>query len=739
MNKNSAMEALVARTKRVWGNDTVVVPCDTGVRVKVPSFSHLYKSNKIPITAILAPTITGRLKGPLDKEFSVKTLSKLLTIDEKLIENTRELLKEQEPYGASLTYISYSSPDQQDYQGSGTFKGQPKKTGVYYMYKKITGYFSNWQTTHKVRSTNFGRTGIKADQLMIACTLMELFPTNEHGEPVEWREDIRFHFTDNLELDIWGENLATGLCAEYQGHQGHYNNPEVMARDKQKVEQAAENGDFFLVIDRINHLSPEKALRAVMGVIDRYQGTEKKPFLKLMNKAPSIEKIHDLFAEKLPERAQQRTQALKDFCNEKGHVLLTQQEAYLPHDEIEYQCGKCSSKNSTTVKRLIETAANFCKYCKGDAMAEMNRTVRASTLKTSLSSAVYQSLPRGLVDAYIMNGTRDGRYECPDCKYPLNLNYTNPTHEQFLADLETNKGFPCPICEAEMQDIKASSAQRETLLTQKHNIEKLFADRQLDASEYKDRISFTDASTADSQIELTLPIEVDESMTKSVRTWIIALNNSDDDLGKTVISKALRNVRGTDPDAYFINGDGTKSLTSDLKIAEANCGRSTTIGGLTLPHPNFKIDIKKTSRKLQDSKKNEQETGQSRPYCMLCADFHVQARPGSNGLMLDVVLQRFKLWMAALNELTPYRYDVETCSVSYADTPQELGKIHTTKDKLKFKCEGSTPLDQIVSYGNFFNEHKGIFITNLKNTEYNKMSELFAALSNRDKLGAMKT
>ncbi len=124
---------------------------------------------------------------------------------------------------------------------------------------------------------------------------------------------------------------------------------------------------------------------------------------------------------------------------------------------------------------------------------------------------------------------------------------------------------------------------------------------------------------------------------------------------------------------------------------------------------------------------------------MLCADFHVQARPGSNGLMLDVVLQRFKLWMAALNELTPYSYDVETCSVSYADTPQELGKIHTTKDKLKFKCEGSTPLDQIVSYGNFFNEHKGIFITNLKNTEYSKMSELFAALSNRDKLGAMKT
>ena len=176
---------LIKKAKKIWGKDITIDAQHDGFILSVPSFEHLYEPDKIPVDAIMDPNITGRLKGKLERYISEAMLDKWLKQDEKLILQTLELQKKANSFGATFKHIAYRGvTNNTNFAGSGDFKELPRKAGVYYQYEKATKYLSNWQTRFRAVDTKFGRRGIKADQLLVACAIAELFPLNENGELV---------------------------------------------------------------------------------------------------------------------------------------------------------------------------------------------------------------------------------------------------------------------------------------------------------------------------------------------------------------------------------------------------------------------------------------------------------------------------------------------------------------------------------------------------------------------------
>jgi hypothetical protein len=694
---------LIEKAKKVWGNGIKIEAQSDGFLLDVPSFEPLFEPNRIPIKAIVNQTITGRLKGKIKGHITEAMLGKWLEQDESLIDQTKQLQQESEVFGATLIYVAYRPPkDNPDFTGSGFFKELPKKEGIYFRYQKATKHFSNWQTRFRAKDTNFGLTGIKSDQLLIACAIAELFPMNEDGIAVEWAEDSRTIFENNKELDIGSINLLPhlgGIQIEYQGHQAHREDPDTMARDEKKRLEAKSKKHFFMQIDRVNHLSPEKALIVMENAIQKYSGNEKNEFIKYKNLTPNVENIRQDYIDRLPEQAQKTTNKLFAYCEKYQHKLITQKKLFLSSDVIDYRCGNCRSKKTSVVKTFIETETHYCQECKGDAITQANKLTREVTLKSKLGK-LWNDLSDDMQHQLINNPIK-AHIICPLCNLKNSCKDSiEGISEQFIKF----SGFLCCHClntgEKKFPEGKSLNDYTQWESSVVKIIETTGWGEPKNWYEYvssapSDRLCYTET-----EITVTLTCNKGHEHCHSTAKWRSTLNSKKrNDLpsycdicnpikkGKGLADEEhLKRARKFHPNAEF-----TEELTSSF--TQAICGEKTVIGAFTIEHPKINFNIKKQKWICKNKKQGEFSA------CLCCSVEKKWVLPGG-GKTLEALSARLKMRAAFI---ATQLHDTSISQVSIITpnkkpTDEVLGSEH-----LLFQCHISEHPPTLSNHGNFFN------------------------------------
>ena len=710
-NQNSKQ---IERAYQIWGESISILATSTSFDVKVPSFAGVFPLGKVPIEAISDPKVTGRLKGPLKGSLSEKRLSELLDDDERLVATANELIERSKSFGATLLYVCYRAAGGEDYKGSGCPEGLPKKSGVYYCYVKATKSLSNWQSFHRVVGTNFGRTEIKADQLMILCVLSELFPLNEYGEAVEWREDRRDVF-DGLELDISTTNLLpemSGIQCEYQGHQNHRECKETMRRDEQKRNLAQ---GLYIEIPRINHMNAKKALAAVTKVIDDASHEEKNKFVELMNDDPSVDKISEYYNECLPERSMAATKKLKKNIAELGHMLLDEQAYYIGTVRCRYQCGNCGTPQSSYVNYLANSMSRNCRNCFGDLAKDSAQSSRTTSIRQGYADPELIEKPLQLIDLRKdLGGVRmttaqrkkeeethsRSRVECAECGVFLGAKH-------YVESVNRNGTFICPCCinTGELIDEQASNPVIIGSLCQ--NIEALIKVFQyLNALKPFEDIRKSLSLTArhkntltPSGLALSWKSDKGHLQTFPVSKWVglIAPNEMDCYCEKCrQENQSLQRLNTHDiqlrefhPKANYLFAPKKGTLT------EASCNELTKVGKFTIKHPNFFANPTKVN--------NEQKSKGSGEYspCMCCAEEHGWNIPGSDKT-LEQLTARFQIRAANVATFLG-TVDINSVKISVVAKSASLKDVITGKDFLSFQCQNKNHKPTVSNYGNFFN------------------------------------
>lgn len=698
---------LIAKAVNIWGEGIIIEAISDGFWLEVPSFEKLFEPNKIPINAIIDPATTGRLKGQIKRHISEAMLSKLLKQDEDLISQVKDIQKAAVDFGATLKYVAYRGrKDNPDYSGSGDFNALPRKPGVYYQYEKATKHFSNWQTRFRARETNFGRTGIKADQLLIACAISEFFPYNEHGEPVEWMEDVRTVFKNQKELDIGSSNLLPhlgGVQIEYQGHQAHTDDPPTMSRDEEKRLEAKAKGHFFIQIGRVNHLCPQKALSSVKVAIDEYSGNEKNAFLEYVNPNPSVETIRQDYIDRLPDRAKRVTDRLLNYCEGKGHQLVTKKIQYLSSDDIEYKCGNCGKKHSSIVKTFIETDTRYCKNCKGEAIAELYKKSRETSLLSKLGE-LWDKLSDDLQYQLINNPVK-APLICPKCKKE---NRCGDSIDGVVTRLEKFSGFLCYHC---LNTGEPQFPEGKTLgdYTQWEDtiIEIMKVTGWGQPRFWYKHISSTPTSLnqeySNTEILVNLECHNGHKHCNTVRRWRTILNSKKRKGSASYcdICHPIKQGRGLADEEHLerlrrFHPNGEFLSTTSSALTKARCAEVSIIGVFKIEHPSFYIDIKKLKGRCKTKKNGEYSA------CLCCSAERSWAMPGG-AKSLDALTARLQMRAAYVATRLG---DPSISEVSVSTSGSTENSEVTTSEPLSFQCHIEKHPPTVSSHGNFFNAAK---------------------------------
>lgn len=521
-NKISFQERnlLTERAKNTWGKDVLINVKGNKFYIELLSFEGLYPPDEIPFEAIFDFQITGRLKGGIKGYITKKKLEQLLKQDEALLVSLKRSESIAESFGAKIKFISFRAGKCKYFSGSGYSSCLPKNAGIYIRYIKINKMISNWQGITRANNSNFGRNNIFAHQTMILCVLNELFKLNEKKQPVIWKENVKGFFSGNKELDIFGCNLLEelgGIQVEYQGYMTHRNDNATILRDKDKMIEAEKRGHFLMQIERINHISPENALSAVLDAIEKSTARVKNEFLKYINREPDINEIKKEYIYRLADRAEDCTKKLNDFCKEKNHKLLTIKDQYLKSDDVIYLCGNCNSKRVLNVKVLLETKSGCCNKCKRNEFNIKERERKLSYHIPDLWNNIPHEIKYQLVKEPLQNAII-----CPKCK---NVNSKLGNIERLVNRIQQFQGFLCYYC-LNTGEVKFQNGfSLGNCTQQKHHIIDIIKKTGWGDSEFwYNYVSFIETPVSASrggnfEIALTLSCRKGHVNTKLMRKW----------------------------------------------------------------------------------------------------------------------------------------------------------------------------------------------------------------------------
>lgn len=598
----------IDRAKDIWGKDIKFEGTKDGIYINVPDFSTTYPEDEIPFHAILDNKITGRLKGKLDGVYTERSLKGLLDDDAKLKTDCIQLMVESKDYGATMLYICYQ-PTQipsSNYKGSGIVKGLPKKRDIYYCYIKATKVQSNWQPIHVMRKSNFGRTGIKRDQLMIACALKELFPVNECGQPTVWREDRRDMFINNYELDIHCVNLLPqhgGVQCEYNGYRTHRECPKTMARDELKAKLAEMAKYYYLVIERINPITAAKALDAVQAQINMVKHDHKHKYLTLLNPKPDVDRISADYHDRISERSLEASKKFMDLLMQNGHTIIGSAEYFLPGETFEYKCGNCGQLRSRPVKSFIDAPTTHCGDCKGEKTAVINRLGRADKIREYYSDFIIienpvpfeqLTLPRVLINmteqqrAMELQTDERGRGKCPYCD-------SITSAQCYLDTLSKYKTVFCFSCfnTGHVQDQNwTNPTVTGSIRTNIEELHEIFVslNTKRPFEDFYNQLSLYGAlktTTIPSALKVTWKSKLGHIQTYSLSEWRKRLLNVYDCYCPACLEEASFEVRDESILARLRVHINNVTFIHSNGLYRCQCNETTTIGGLVLPHPDF--------------------------------------------------------------------------------------------------------------------------------------------------------
>lgn len=697
-----SIEHYQACASAVWGSEAKVIKDGDNLWITVGGIIQRNELGCTPVEAILPPNVQGRLKGALDESVSARRLGQLIRRDEKTITTTKELIEEARQFGSEILHISYEQQNKSD------------RYEVKYQLKKPTGLLSNWQSASRVRETNFGRTGIKADQLMILCAFEELFPKNEVNKPVIWREDVRTIFKNNKELDMHSINLLPelgGIQVEYQGHQSHRDEESrTWELDREKAAEAEKKGHFFMQIPVVNHMSPEKALTAAKKGIEDFDREEKKFFLQYLNPNPKVDSIRAQFLLRLPERAQQVTNRLEEYCESKGHKLLTEKTQFLMTDEISYACGSCGELNQTKVKTMLETDTEYCKHCKGIPVSAKNQEEREKKYKGELG-AIWDRLP-DRVQKHVIEKSPKDLIVCNLCEEGSSYS-SNGSHDSVIEQLKLHDGFLCHHCLNTGKKQYSNEKKLSDFYQWKPSIITVMETTgwgdQDEWYKYIDTIGSNSVKT-DTYITLNLTCPNGHKNSYSLKQWaknrLTSVKRQEsgnycEECQKTPTGKQLydrehlERLQTYHPNASFLSENNSE------KTILSTCGETSRIGQFTIQHPHFNLNKNKLNTKLKEGKTYGQHS-----FCICCSEENRWPIPGSDKTM-EMLIQRFKMRVSHVASLMNDD-NIDAARIVRLDKtlPCDSNALIPGSEKLLFYCHRKEHTPKPITQGNFFNLNK---------------------------------
>lgn len=706
----------IKRAKVIWGKNIEAHGVEGGIYIKVPSFEGKYLPGNIPVAAILDENDTGRLKGKLDGVFSEAKLKKMLDSDERTMVITQDLIDMAPIFGATMLYICYQPPaNNTNYLGSGVPKKFPKKQAIYYTYEKVTAYHSNWQTSNRIKETNFGRTGIKKEQMMIACVLAELFPINEHGVRVKWQQDSRSVFENNFELDIRSLNLLPhlhGIQCEYQGHQSHRECSNTKERDRIKKDNAQ---GFYLVIDKIDHMTILKALNKAEEVIRKSDFKHKSEFLKFLNPSPCIERIKNNFVDCIKSQAKKTTNEFKSLMMELGHKIISEQNYYLYLDNISYECASCGQIRNSSVKNILQTKPLYCFHCKSKQTTLKNQQKRCDRIRSTYEDFHLIEEPIPLIflkqnRSYIQltsaqrqkesNTNARGSISCAQCG-------AITSKKRYLGLLSKYKTFICTCCLNTGMPIDRNADNQIVMGSVGQNLDGLISvcsalNNINSFGDINDHISLSPAtkqSKNKSRLNIRWVSKLGHEQTYTLYKWRKLLSNNSNcycpecliNYKKQMsVDNHTKTLRIFHPDAEYIGDPSIKSLT------EATCNKETKIGIFTIEHPPFFINSQKVKQILKTKKYGQYSV------CLSCSEVHGWTPPSADK---NIEQLEARLKLRAAKVATFLKDDTIDHVAIKVDSKTSLDKV-TSDEKLSFYCHDKNHPPIVTSFNNYFSPYK---------------------------------
>lgn len=329
-------------------------PCKPIYRVDIPG------PDKAP-----TPDTNRRIRGKLKQaRISIVKLKKAHSQDLKDRERMRRLIEIGAKYGSDVDKFCFP-------------KGQTNELAA--QYQTAAGNITPPYTKGRAEEYCAGRTKMKQTQAMIMATVKELLP-----DRCRWEMDNRTilaHLSGNHELR-WELDIGTpefvpgGFWIEYQGHQSHRENPDVIRRDRKKVDICRDHA-LLLIIERIEKPTPKKIIKQIQESLKSHPDKDRVAKLRTQMLNPDLSAISKRYERYNVERAISTGKQLDDALASHGHKLRTLLPKILRSNTFSMVCGSCSRRvEGLSVAQYIDNPASGCTRCRSERAIAAGRNRR---------------------------------------------------------------------------------------------------------------------------------------------------------------------------------------------------------------------------------------------------------------------------------------------------------------------------------------------------------------------------
>lgn len=722
---------LIREAQAVWGEKaTLARVTDNTLKLTVPDLAHQFPDGCIPWQAV-AKTPAGRIKGAIDATLSEARIRKLISDDQELIAQTRELVVKAPDFGAEMRYICFIPRDNDLYRGSGIPANAPQaKRGILYRYRKATKFLSSWQSYHRILRNNFSRTGIQAEQSWISAAARIMFPKNEAGNKTDWTENDRTIIGDNLEIDISTVNLLThlqGILIEYDGDPSHRHCAKTQARDLRKEQEAK---GLFLRVPQVKNLNAERAAKALLAALEKAQHPEKAQFLKLLIDQPDHDAIRQEYIELIGENAIRFTRRVQEKIKQIGIKVVKEQRYYLPSDEFNYLCATCESLVKSNAKIFIDSGTKHCQVCRGEAIKNNNIKNREAIF-ACLPVNVQNNVPPEIKHTLLQSGWNN-KVCCPWCFSAFSL---GESQNKVFSRLEKNNGFLCPFCFNSGEKVADNIYEANLIAQNADKVKEILSCAGVSSDNWWTYISFDASGSEKKKIIITLTCPNGHKNAKNLRQWrgiFSAKKNagkanyclSCDTNAKQDVTQCKRHqhLRRYHPDAVI------SDVSNPVHIVAASCGEVTRIGHVSVVHPPFYLSLNKLAAKIKNS------VNDNYSYCVCCSELSGKPMPGSDKTLAQLTarLQICAAIYSTVMKLPTALTDVKITPLDESAVPDKM----KSSDKLLFSCyRGKEYIVEKSTFNNFFNPtREGFFKVLMDEAGVKKFEELKAMYDNRPQI-----
>ncbi|MDD9176451.1 hypothetical protein PVK63_16400 [Aliivibrio sp. S2TY2] len=567
---------------------------------------------------------------------------------------------------------------------------------------------SKWWNLNEAINCTWGNTKILMGQSTLYSFMKSAFPS------FKWKYNDRTLLGGNLEIDILGEEKGKYIAVEFQGHQSHRSDIEVIDRDikKKEIFENRKLGHWIVVNPPKRYTMIE--LKKQLDDAFAQQAPTYRTNIESLDLNQELKQLPITTAQLLESRYEHIIDAAHK--SNKNHQIINNKASLIIGEEIKYQCGHCG-RNATLNQSYLNDFPLGCSnsQCKSVRMQACHQLNRKIVYKNELGT-LWNDLSTNLQNQLIQNTSKDG-IQCLNCK---NSNHIGDSLYETARDIKASNGYFCWFCLNTENTLTDSSALAGTIKQSYKAIVKIIRLTKMGSvDEWNNYISLAPAryNQKGQEIELSLRCKNTQKETKkTLSEWTNCLKNSkirimydswcdccgagDGNFKPYVAYK--QEIQKSHPNGYLVNRtpDRNENVANKNQTKTYNCGESLTIGRSLVLHPNFRA-------------RTDRMNNHKGPYCFICDDnvrFLTNEHCEKNAPSVSKTLELIRAWWlnrAIIVGLLSGSTHYINASVEVVNNITKLENIiSTTKVSLVFHCGNETHSPIKSNFDNMKNKAK---------------------------------